>query len=164
MANGNRKGSSAGLISLIVIVLGFGVLNASAGVAPWILLSFGVLIAVLLANAGPRRTAGGRTDLATPRDEPTAVTDPDAPTAEPGPPAQPAPAAAPQVPSSERTPTPNAAPKPNAAPTDPGQPSPDVLARVTELKRSGRTIEAIEVLRQATGMELYEASQFVRKL
>ncbi|HEY8454303.1 MAG TPA: hypothetical protein VIL34_01805 [Actinopolymorphaceae bacterium] len=43
-------------------------------------------------------------------------------------------------------------------------PPPEVLARVTELKRSGRMTEAITVLREATGMELYEASQYVRKL
>jgi hypothetical protein len=42
--------------------------------------------------------------------------------------------------------------------------SPALIGRVTELKLKGQTVEAIETLREATAMELYEASQIVRKL
>lgn len=43
-------------------------------------------------------------------------------------------------------------------------PSPEVVAQVTELKNTGRMVDAIDMLRDATGMELYEASQYIRKL
>lgn len=42
--------------------------------------------------------------------------------------------------------------------------APALIGRVTDLKLKGQTVEAIETLREATAMELYEASQIVRRL
>lgn len=42
--------------------------------------------------------------------------------------------------------------------------APALIGRLTDLKLKRQTVEAIETLREATGMELYEASQIIRKL
>ena len=58
-------------------------------------------------------------------------------------------------------------PSPGVAPDSPASDAVTVprmvRAQVVELAQAGRTVEAIDVLREATGMELYEASQYVRK-
>jgi hypothetical protein len=98
---------------------------------------------------------------------------------QPAPP-QPVPQPRPQPrPQAQPQPQPQPQPRPQSAPAQrsapPAQPrmrpvpgtehlSPALIGRVTELKLKGQTVEAIETLREATAMELYEASQIIRKL
>lgn len=59
-------------------------------------------------------------------------------------------------------PSPGSAAAPAAeAPTGVDALPADLVAQLRELRTGGRTIEAVELLRDRTGMELYEASQLV---
>lgn len=74
------------------------------------------------------------------------------------------------TPNSPAAPVPSA-PATSAAPT-PAPPAatgrtgvddlaPELVARLRELRGGGRTVEAVELLREETGMELYEASRLI---
>lgn len=59
------------------------------------------------------------------------------------------------------TPAPVAPPESTDPPTGVDALPADLVARLRELRTGGRTIEAVELLREHTGMELYEASRLV---
>lgn len=60
-------------------------------------------------------------------------------------------------------PVPAPPPSPPPTPVDPENitVSPDLHARVEVLRKTGKTVEAIDLLREETGMELYPASRYV---
>lgn len=156
-----RNGSPATIA--VAVLGGFAVLIVAGIYAPTLLgMAIPVLfiaVAILRGRANVKAQKGLRSPEMAPNQGPllSAQT------------AQPAPRVAPPPPwwtsqqAQQPVPTIPPPPKPPTPPVDPNNitVSPDLRARVEVLRKSGKTVEAIGVLREETGMELYPASRYV---
>ncbi len=159
-----RNGSPATIA--VAVLGGFAVLVVAGIYAPTLLgLAIPVLfiaVAILRGRANVKAQKGLRSPEMAPNQGPLQSAQA----------AQPAPRVAPPPPwwtsQQAQQPVPTIPPPPPpppmpATPVDPNDitVSPDLRARVEVLRKSGKTVEAIGVLREETGMELYPASRYV---
>lgn len=167
------RNGSPGAIAIAVLG-GFAVFVVAGIYAPNLLgLAIPVLfiaVVILRARANVKAQKGLRSPEMAPHQGPIR-------TAQTAQAAQPAPRVAPPPPwwtaQQARQPVPTIPPPPPRPPTPPQTPpqtpvdpntitvSPDLRARVEVLRKSGKTVEAIGLLREETGMELYPASRYV---